>query len=85
MNTPIILKKPNTNSFDEAHLVPYEKAARIFCQKLGINPDEIRQVPHPGGLAMMVDRPCWRFAADELVDLSLKLASLREAVDKKDN
>lgn len=57
----------------------YEKAARIYCAKIGIDPEQ--QVPVPSELVIdaMTVRPVWYLYAIELHDLSMRLVSIREA------
>lgn len=67
---------------DEPHLAPYEQAARIYCARIGVDPEGVQEVPHPSGLAVPCFRKAWCFAADKLIDLSHMLGALREAADQ---
>ena len=67
------------NVLDEPHLAPYEQAARLYCARLGVDPNAVSEVAHPSGLAVPTFRPAWAFAADKLIDLSHMLGALREA------
>lgn len=64
----------------QIELAPYEAAARIYCAKYGIDPDE--RVPSGeqssiiGAGAKLI--PQWMPVASELLDLSIMLTSLRE-------
>lgn len=71
----------NSNQNDEDYLAPFETAARIYCNRVGVDPDEVYTVPSavPG---MFRNVPRWRGAAEELLDLSIKLSCLRVAMDK---
>lgn len=62
---------------------PYEPAARLYCEKKGIDPDQRVPVRHPQGLAVACYRFAWQLAADELMDLSMMLTALREASTQK--
>lgn len=61
------------------HLLPYETAARIYCSKANIDPDEMIQARHPLGLAVPFAVPAWCSEAERLIDLSMMLTSMREA------
>ena len=69
--------KPDNNSCPE--LQPYERAARLLCQKRGTNPDDYKDVPHGTIVGATVRVYRWQSAAEELVDFSAMLVSLREA------
>lgn len=60
-------------------LKPYERAARLLCAKRGVNPDDFKDVPHPTIRNMSVRVYRWQSAAEELIDFSAMLLSLREA------
>ncbi len=60
----------------------YEPAARIYCEKMGVKPDAKVKVPHPGGLQALVEIPQWHLFAEELIDFSMKLTSLKEAAQE---
>lgn len=64
-------------------LAPFEAAARLYCQKVGIDPDEKIPVQNRRlvGVNSFVYR--WQLAAEELMDFSMKLTSLREAAQPK--
>lgn len=64
------------------YLAPYEQAARIYCEKAGLDPDLLIPRPHPVVVGMMESFPQWRFVAEDLIDLSMKLTALREAATK---
>ncbi len=57
----------------------FEPAARIYCTKIGVDPDEGVQVPHPLGIAVAFHVPRWTMEAERLIDLSVMLTSLKEA------
>lgn len=67
----------------EAHdrLKPFERAARIYCKKNGVDPDATRKERHPVIVGMTRDVPHWHEAAERLLDVSLMLSSLREAAE----
>lgn len=62
---------------------PYERAARNYCQRIGVDPEGVTEIAHPMGLQGLppVFRPAWCFAADKLIDLSHMLGALRDAAD----
>ncbi len=60
-------------------LTPYEAAARIYCQRIGHDPDEQIPAPHPLGIAIEHYRSAWELAAEKLIDLSHMLGAMREA------
>lgn len=60
-------------------LVAYERAARILCGKMGVDPDEMLPVPSQTVLGSSNLVPQWHFAAVELHAFSLRLVSLKEA------
>lgn len=73
----------DTNEDDVAKA--YEKAARIYCEKSGQDPDMM--VPSPAQTILGANKlvPVWHFIAHELHDLSLKLVSMKEAAaDRKE-
>ena len=61
------------------HLTPYELAARIYCQRIGQDPDEQIPAPHPLGIAIEHYRPAWELAAEKLIDLSHMLGAIQTA------
>lgn len=58
---------------------PFEMAARIYMKKIGADPNTHIPQPHPTIANVFVKVPAWCFAAQELIDLSMKLTSIREA------
>lgn len=64
-------------------LAPYERAARIYCERTGLDADATVQVPHPLIDGMMVDSwPQWTEVAERLRDLSLLLGSMKQAANE---
>jgi hypothetical protein len=64
------------------HLVPYERAARIYCDRAGLDADATVKVPHPLIANMLVDSlPQWTEVADRLFDLSMLLSCMKAARD----
>lgn len=61
------------------HLLPFEPAARIHCQRTGVDPDLLIAVPHPTLEGVKNTVPAWQFSAERLLDLSLLLSSLKAA------
>lgn len=68
---------------NEEILKAYEPAARIYCGKLGVDPDMM--VPDTDQVLIGVQKmvPLWHSAALELHDLSMQLVSLQEAARPK--
>lgn len=71
--------------FDDEQVKPFEAAARVYCQKVRQQADEAVMTPHPTlglvdehGNPQLIRREVWKFVADDLIDLSLKLTSIRE-------
>lgn len=69
----------NQPTTDDRRLKPFEAAARIYCTKLGVDPDESVAVRHPLIVGMTMDAPMWHEAAERLIDLSRMLAAMGEA------
>lgn len=65
---------------DMGDVKPYEAAARIYCKKMGMDPDMRVPRPHPEIAGIVVHVRMWEVAAAELIDLSMKLTSLKEAM-----
>lgn len=61
-------------------LAPYERAARIYCGRLGLNPDDL--VPTLGSVIAheLTTRPRWQAVAEQVVHLLLLMQSVREGV-----
>lgn len=67
---------------NDPQLAPFETAARIYCEKVGMNPDDVTRTPHPLIAGMAVEQPVWHSVAERLRDLSMLLTSLRAAAEK---
>ena len=61
------------------NLKPYERAARIFCAKSGLNPDAVVELQHPTFHGATVATSQWELVAERMYDLSLLMVSMREA------
>lgn len=61
------------------NLTPYERAARIFCLKSGLNPDATVHLEHPTFHGTMIQTTQWELTAERMYDLSLLMVSMREA------
>ncbi|SDH41689.1 hypothetical protein [Propionivibrio dicarboxylicus] len=59
-------------------LAAFEAAARLYCTKAGVDPDDGVQVPHPLGIDVPHFVPRWHIEADRLVDLSRMLSAMRD-------
>lgn len=60
----------------------YENAARIYCKKVGLNPDEMLPAPHPAGLAVPFFIPQWMPVAEDMFDLGLRMSAMKEAAEQ---
>lgn len=65
------------------HLQPFEDAARIHCQRTGVDPDMLVAVPHPTIQGVKDTVPAWHFSAERLLDLSMLLSSMKAAQHKQ--
>lgn len=65
------------------HLKPLEMAARIYLKKRGASADDNVPQAHPTLAGVVVLTPVWCFVAEELIDLSMKLTSIKEASEKQ--
>jgi hypothetical protein len=63
------------------HLVPFEAAARIYCERQGLNPDDGVPVPHPLIANLTMQIPMWYDVAERLLDLSALLSCMKAAKD----
>lgn len=66
----------------EEQLKPYEAAARIYCAKIGADPDEPIALPHPIIQGAVFSIPTWTDVAERMLDLSVLLSSIRQARDE---
>jgi hypothetical protein len=57
----------------------YEVAARIYCAKIGANPDQMLAVPHPHLANINVNVPFWYTIAERMFDLHMLLSSISQA------
>lgn len=63
----------------------FERAARILCDKRGVNADEVQIRQGESvlqGVVSLLEVPLWVYAAEELIVLSQCLTSLKEAAGK---
>lgn len=66
-------------------LAHYEIAARLYCQRIGEDPEVRVPQPHPTIKGVMTSEGrVWHLAAGKLHDLSMMLTSLRDAATQKD-
>lgn len=65
------------------HLAPFERAARIYCGREGIDADQPMPVPHPVIIGSVMHVPLWLGVAEQLLDLS-KLLSCMKAAQKEE-
>lgn len=71
--------------FDDEQVEHFKSAALAYCGKVRQQPFEVVMTPHPtlglldeNGNPQLIRREVWKFVADDLIDLSLKLTSIRE-------
>ena len=64
---------------DFSHLTPFEPAARIYCAMNDQPADAMMEVPHPFLLGVQLKRPAWHFPAENMINLSQMLTSMRQA------
>ncbi len=64
---------------------PYEKAARLYCERTGLDPDKKRNIPTSGLTGVTKRVAIWELVAEELIDFSIKLTVLQEARAGKEN
>lgn len=62
-----------------AHLAAMEKAARIYCVKVSMDPDVKLPVPHETLEGVMTTQPFWQIIAEKMIDLALMLAAMKES------
>lgn len=67
----------------DAILQVFEPAARIYCAKVGTDPNKMHSMPNELVLGTHTLVPQWHFVALELHDLSCKITALREAGGQK--
>lgn len=65
------------------NLKAYERAARVFCQKSGLNPEVSVRMAHPTLEGVWVEVKQWELTAERMYDLSLLLTSLKEAGERQ--
>lgn len=66
--------------FTERDLAQYERAARIYCNRLGLDPDDHIEVPNPAGLVGVATTTLrWKQAAEQMILFSVMMVSMREA------
>lgn len=81
MNQPI---NGNHEQDIPPHMRPYERAARIYCERAGFDPDQTAQVPHPLMAGALVESlPYWTEVAERLMDLSMLLGCMKAAKDEQ--
>lgn len=60
----------------------FEPAARIYCVRIGVDPDAVRKLQHPFIAGMTVDVPAWKLEAERLLDLSTMLSAMKAAAQQ---
>lgn len=66
-------------------LAHYEVAARLYCERIGENPDARVPAPH-ATIKGVIDTSgrVWHLAAEKLHDISMILTSMRDAAIAKE-
>jgi hypothetical protein len=62
----------------EELIARYERAARIYCAKEGVDPDVEVPTPHPALAGVVLKRQYWQIIAEHMGELSLLMTSMRE-------
>jgi hypothetical protein len=65
----------------DLRVTAYKLAASIFCRKMGVNPDQLIQAPHPTIAGVVVNIPFWYTIAGSMLELAAMLRSMKEAQD----
>lgn len=65
-----------------AYLKPYERAARIYCERASIVADLEVACKHPTLGKGRVFRKQWHLIAEDMIDLTLKLAAMRQCANE---
>jgi len=60
-----------------ALLPAFEKAARIYCANIGVDPDVEVPTPHPVIKGVMLNRKFWEIQAERMADLGLMLSAMK--------
>lgn len=60
-------------------LAPYERAARIYCTRMQLDPDDMVQATGTAVVALANLRPRWFTVAEQMVHMSVMLVAMREA------
>lgn len=66
---------------DDAILKAFEPAARIYCAKVGLDPDTLVPGESSTILGAYSSQPFWYQIARQLAELSLRLVSMKEAAE----
>jgi hypothetical protein len=62
----------------DKRVAAYERHARIYCAKMGENPDQPLPLPHPQLAGVVVQVPVWYTVAERMFDLTTLLRSISE-------
>ena len=57
----------------------YEDAARLYCNRVGLDPDEPVTFPHPDGLAVHMKRMQWIGIAHEMARIDVMIKCIIDA------
>jgi len=60
-------------------IAAFEKAARLYCTRIGVDPDVAVPQPHPVLQGVMVSKTFWEITAERMADLGLMLQSMKAA------
>lgn len=63
----------------------YEVAARLYCKRIGENPEERVGMPHPNpAIREPIPGRMWWLAAEKVHDMSMLLTSMKDAAIAKE-
>lgn len=62
----------------------YETAARLYCQRIGENPDERIPMPDPKIPGVQLPGRMWWLGAEKIHDMSMLLTSMKDAALAKE-
>jgi hypothetical protein len=71
-------KQMENEELKPSPLVPYEEAARRYCQLSALDPDHEMERPHPIILGQTLSVPFWHIVAEQMIDLSKMLVAMKE-------
>lgn len=61
----------------QAMIAAFERAARIYCVKTGVDPDVEVAEPHPALAGVVLRRFYWEIIAERMADLGMLLTAMK--------